>query len=59
MHSDFDELTPEILRTFIDKVYIYEKEKVNGHYTRIVKIIYNLVEAIDLPDFGDLLDERN
>ena len=42
-----------------DKVYIYEKQKVDGHYTHTVEIIYNLVGAIDLPDFGDLLDEEN
>ena len=28
-------------------------------YTHTVEIIYNLVGAIDLPDFGDLLDEEN
>ncbi len=58
-YSDFDELTPEILRAYIDKVYIYEKQKVDGHYTHTVEIICNLVGAIDLPDFGDLLDEEN
>lgn len=35
------------------------KNKVDGHYTHTVEIIYNLVGAIDLPDFGDLLDEEN
>ena len=58
-YSDFDELTPEILRAYIDKVYIYEKQKVDGHYTHTIEIIYNLVGAIDLPDFGELLDEEN
>ena len=43
----------------VDKVYIYEKQKVDGHYTHTVEIIYNLVGVIDLPDFGDLLDEEN
>jgi hypothetical protein len=38
-YSDFDELTPEILRAYIDKVYIYEKQKVDGHYTHTVEII--------------------
>ena len=46
-------------RSDVDKVYIYEKQKVDGHYTHTVEIIYNLVGAIDLPDFGDLLDEEN
>lgn len=43
----------------IDKVSIYEKQKVDGHYTSATEIIYNLVGAIDWPDFGDLLDEEN
>ena len=28
-------------------------------YTHTVEIICNLVGAIDLPDFGDILDEEN
>ena len=36
-----------------------EKQKVDGRYTHTVEIIYNLVGAIDLPDFDDLLDEEN
>lgn len=35
------------------------ENKVDGHYTHTVEIIYNLVGAIDLPDFSDLLDEEN
>ncbi len=58
-YSDFDEITPEILRAFVDKVIIHEKVKVDGRYVHTIEIIYNFVEAIDLPDFGDLLDEAN
>ena len=57
-YSDFEELTPEILRAFVDKIIIYEKQKVDGHYTHTIEIIYNLVGAIDLPDFGELLEEN-
>ena len=58
-YSDFDELTPEILRAFVDKVIIHEKVKVNGHYVHTIEIVYNFVEAIDLPDFDAHLREEN
>ena len=57
--SDFAEITPEILRAFMDKVIIHEKVKVNGHYVHTLAIIYNFVEAIDLPDFDAHLREEN
>ena len=58
-YSDFDEITPEILRSFVDKVIIHEKIKVNGHYVHTIEIIYNCVGAIDLPDFDRFLREEN
>ncbi len=58
-YSDFEEITPEILRAFVDKVIIHEKVKVNGHYVNTIEIIYNFVEAIDLPDFDAHLREEN
>ena len=50
-YSDFEELTPEILRAFVDKIIIYEKQKVYGHIMHTIEIVYNFVEAIELPDF--------
>lgn len=58
-YSDFEEITPEILRAFVDKVIIHENVKVNGHYVHTIEIIYNFVEAIDLPDFDAHLREEN
>ena len=45
-YSIFDRLTPEILRVFVDKVIIYEKQKVGGHIRHTIEIVYNFVEAI-------------
>ena len=50
-YSNFEELTPEILRAFIDKVLIYEKQKVDGHIRHTIEIIYNFVGAVEIPDF--------
>ena len=51
-YSNFEELTPEILRSFIDKVIVHEKTKINGHYRQTVEIVYNFVGAI-VPTFFD------
>ena len=52
-YSSFEDLTPEILRSFIDKVIVHEKTKVDGHYRQTVEIVYNFVGAIDKPLFAD------
>ena len=31
-YNSFEELTPGILRTFIEKVVVHEKTKIDGHY---------------------------
>ena len=48
-YNSFEELTPEILRAFIEKVVVHEKTKVDGHYRQTVEIFYNFVGAIDRP----------
>ena len=58
-YSDFDELTPKILRAFVDNVIIHEKVKIDGHYVHTIEIIYNFVEAIDFPEFDAHLREEN
>ena len=40
-YTDITELTYDLLRDFIDKIYIYEKDKVNK--TRRIEIFYNFV----------------
>ena len=50
-YSDFEELTPDILHAFVDKIYVHEKEKIDGHYRQSIEIIYNFVGAVEIPDF--------
>lgn len=49
-YTDVPELTSEIVREFIYKVIVHEKQKVDGHRTQAVEIIYNCVGAIELPN---------
>lgn len=53
-YSEFETLTPEILRAFIDKVLIYEKEKIDGHYRHTIEIIYNFIGAVEIPALDNL-----
>lgn len=58
-YSSFEELTPEILRSFIEKVVVHEKTKADGHYRQTVEIFYNFVGAIDRPLWGNKLNANN
>ena len=54
-YNSFGEPTPGILRTFIEKVVVHEKTKIDGHYRQTVEIFYNFLGAIDRPIWGDEL----
>lgn len=49
-YTEITELTSEIVREFIEKVVVHEKQKIDGKRTQAVEIIYNCVGAI--PDFS-------
>ncbi|CDC60261.1 putative uncharacterized protein [Clostridium sp. CAG:448] len=46
-----EELTPEILHSFIDKIYIDKAEIFDGKKMQGVRIVYNFVGAIVLPQY--------
>ena len=52
-YSSVEELTPEIIRSFVDKIIVHEKRKENGHYRQEVEIVYNFIGAVEIPDFLD------
>lgn len=58
-YNSFEELTPEILRAFIEKVVVHERTKVDGHYRQTVEIFYNFVGAIDRPIWGNELNDED
>lgn len=51
-YTEIEELTPEILNSFIEKIYIGETEKYDGRKMQDVEIIYKFVGAINLPQYG-------
>ena len=42
-YTDVQELTPEIMREFVEKVYVYQAEKVDGHKTQRIRILWNCI----------------
>lgn len=51
-YTEIEELTPEILNSFIEKIYIGETEKYDGKKMQEVEIIYKFVGAINLPQYN-------
>lgn len=48
-YTEISELTPEIINELIDKIYVYQSEKVNGKPTQQIDIYYNGVGIINIP----------
>lgn len=51
-YTEIQELTPEILNSFIEKIYIGETEKYDGRKMQEVEIIYKFIGAINLPQYN-------
>ena len=44
-----DELTPEVLNAFVDKIVVHEREKKDGRRTQQIDIYYSYVGIVDIP----------
>ena len=51
-YTEIQELTSEILNSFIEKIYIGETEKYDGRKMQEVEIIYKFIGAINLPQYN-------
>ena len=51
-YTEIRELTPEILNSFVERIYIGETERYNNRKMQEVEIIYKFVGAINLPQYG-------
>ena len=52
-YSDITELNAEIIRTFVEKIIVYEAEKNDGVKTQKVKIVYNCVGTVSVPNIDN------
>lgn len=48
-YTEITELTPELVREFVQKVVVYQAEKINGHRTQRLDLYFNGIGQILLP----------
>ncbi len=48
-YTRIDELTPEVLNAFVDKIVVHEREKKDGKRTQQIDIHYSYVGIVDIP----------
>jgi hypothetical protein len=42
-YTDIQELTAEVLREFVEKVYVHQTERVDGQKVQRIRIVYNCI----------------
>ena len=47
-YTEITEVKPEIVRMFIDKIYVHKGEVAKGGHRQTIEIIYNCVGAIQI-----------
>ncbi|MCR4906542.1 MAG: DUF4368 domain-containing protein, partial [Clostridiales bacterium] len=55
--TDVTELTPAIIREFVDKIYVHQAEDFEGHRIQQIDIAWNFIGIFDPPD-SDLDAEK-
>ncbi|MCD7723953.1 MAG: recombinase family protein [Clostridiales bacterium] len=48
-YTDIQELTAEVIREFVEKIYVYQAEKVNGKRIQKVRIVWNCIGEFNIP----------
>ncbi|HBI27770.1 MAG TPA: recombinase, partial [Peptococcaceae bacterium] len=46
-YTDIKELTAEIIREFVEKIYVYKAERIDGKRAQRIKIVYNCIGEFD------------
>lgn len=42
-YTEVQELTAEIIREFVEKIYVYQAEKIDSHRVQKIKVIWNYI----------------
>jgi site-specific DNA recombinase len=48
-YTDIQELTAEIIREFVEKIYVYKAERINGKRVQRIKIVWNCIGEFTPP----------
>lgn len=52
-YVDIPDLTQTIVNEFIKQIIVYAPEKVNGKRTQKVKIVFNFLEEVEVPEISE------
>lgn len=56
-YTSFEELTPRMLNEFVDKIFVYKAEKIDGRRTQKVEVHLNFIGNIDFPELEKTEEE--
>ena len=48
-YTDVRELSAELIREFVEKIYVYKAEKIDGRRTQKIKIVWNCIGEFNTP----------
>ena len=48
-YTDIQELTAEVIREFVEKIYVYKAERIDGRRVQRIKIVYNCIGEFETP----------
>ncbi|WP_418620830.1 DUF4368 domain-containing protein [Sellimonas intestinalis] len=48
-YTDVQELTAELIREFVEKIYVYKAERIDGQKVQRIKIIWNFIGEFTVP----------
>ena len=48
-YTEITELTAEVIREFVEKVYVYQAERVNGYKVQKIRIVWNCIGEFEFP----------
>ena len=52
-YTDVKKLTAEIIREFVEKIYVYQSERIDGHKAQRIKIVWNCIGEFTPPTITD------
>ena len=52
-YVDIPELTPTIMNEFVKQIIVYAPDKSNGKRTQKVKIVFNFLEEVEVPEISE------
>ena len=49
-YTEVQELTAEIIREFVERIYVYKAEKIDGHRVQRIKVVWNYIGELPSSD---------